>query len=403
MLRFKQFLIEGVVDQIQLTQKRARLLAPELVKMNQNINYRFGGIDTGVFVGPRNLETRGTYAFIPKGKEFTDGTKNPLDFHRIGINTDDIKNISIPISQENSTLRHELQHLWQKARQLATNPAYALSTKNSKKFDNVVGVDLGADNYLNKWGIKKELSYNLDPQEVNARGIQRGGDAIERHNALVRSRIISDPKFANFERELEKSKGAALAPDLDPQTARIEADAAFKYEIDKEIDNLKSLEKDLQFVKAKDAKRALKDIKTTKKTIASDIARALQSNVDYAQQVAQDAYSEKVIGPQRERQIRVAQMKNDFDVTRPMGFNSGVFMSDPISNSNFAYDVAGAMGDVTTRDQTMKKAAASLYNPMYSDSEQMMGDAFLRGSGEDFAVDPTFLQMANQRKKDRQK
>ena len=63
--------------------------------------------------------------------------------------------------------------------------------------------------------------------------------------------------------------------------------------------------------------------------------------------------------------------------------------------------MAGALGDVNSRSQLMTKAAASRENPNFSDSEQMMGDAFLRGGGEDFQVDPRYLQVANQRAKDR--
>ena len=66
-----------------------------------------------------------------------------------------------------------------------------------------------------------------------------------------------------------------------------------------------------------------------------------------------------------------------------------------------AADMAGALGDVNSKAQLTTKAAASLNNPNFSDSEQMMGDAFLRGGGEEFQVDPRSLQVANQRAKDR--
>jgi hypothetical protein len=66
-------------------------------------------------------------------------------------------------------------------------------------------------------------------------------------------------------------------------------------------------------------------------------------------------------------------------------------------------DVAGMMGQSTLRSDQVRQASASLNNPMFSDSEQMMGDALLRGGGEDYQVDPTFLRMADQRAKDRAK
>jgi hypothetical protein len=404
MLRFKQFLVEGVVDQIQASRTRADLLGKNLAKTGKSTNYALGGIGTYVFVEPKDSRTLGDYRFLSKEKEYSGGVKLSHDAHKINIYTDSPAQIRIPTSQENSALRHELQHLFQKSRQLQDNPHYALNRKKSNKYNQLRMTSsieaLMPDNIKND--IKKEFSYRLDPQEVNARGIERAGDAIEHHNELARSKITSDPRFADYEFELEKSLGRAKAPELDPNIGRSQAELAFQTHMGKENEGLDFLSDVLQDVKKGDATRAAKDIKTAKKSIASDVARGLQSNVDYAQQVAQDAYSDKVIKPQRERQTRVAQMKNDFDATRPMGFNSGVFMSDPISTSNFAYDVAGAMGDVTTRDQTMKKAASSLYNPMYSDSEQMMGDAFLRGGGEGYAVDPTFLQVANQRAKNRE-
>jgi len=120
-----------------------------------------------------------------------------------------------------------------------------------------------------------------------------------------------------------------------------------------------------------------------------------------------DAYSDKVTGPQRERATRVANTQADVETTKSArmaaGLGSGAFSSDPISISNLGMDVAGAMGDSSLRGDQVRKAAASLYNPFYSDSEQMMGDALLRGGGEDFQVDPTFLRVAQQREKDRKK
>ena len=125
----------------------------------------------------------------------------------------------------------------------------------------------------------------------------------------------------------------------------------------------------------------------------------------HAQSVAADSYSDKVIGPQRERQQRVANTQAEVEGIKGKygGFQTSPFLSDPLSTANMAADMAGALGDVHSKAQTMTKAQSSLYNPMFSDSEQMMGDAFLRGGGEEYQVDPRFLQVQRQREKDRQK
>ena len=406
MKRFKQFLFEAVEDQIKTTQARSKEIGSDLQK-SKTFGGFYGGKETIVGVSPQNPKTYGTYGFIPKNYKFQSGYVNPSDFHSIDISTDDRKSLSNPHSRESSTLRHELQHLHQKERQLKDNPTYALSRKNSTKFDKISGFNAYAQNYIDTYEVGKKLSYATDPQEVNARGIQRGGDAIIRHNDLARSKITSDSKFADFDFELEKSKGKAKPPTLDPNIGRSQANLAFGAEMGKENDSLNDLEKDLIALKRKDKMSAQKSIQTSRKAISSDIARGVQSNVGYAQEVAQDAYSDKVTGPQRERTSRVARTQADVETTKSArmagGLGSGAFSSDPIAISNLGMDVAGAMGQSSLRTDQMKKAAASLYNPMYSDSEQMMGDALLRGGGEDFQVDPTFLRVSQQRAKDRQR
>ena len=87
MLRFKQFLIEGVVDQVKTAERRAKLLAPDLVKNNRSINFSFGGTDVAAFVNPEDTNRYGSYSFFEKGADLGDGFKNPDDFHRIKIFT----------------------------------------------------------------------------------------------------------------------------------------------------------------------------------------------------------------------------------------------------------------------------------------------------------------------------
>jgi hypothetical protein len=405
MLRFKQFLLEGVEDQIKRTQKSANLLGRDLAKNGVSSKYRFDGIDTYAFVLPSNEKSYGNYSFVPKGVKLSDDSINPDDFHRIRVYTDNHTQITNPASQQNSTLRHELQHLWQRSEQLKDNPQYV--DKKNTKYNNIrprEGLDLNSSEYL-KNEIGKDLSYRLDPQEVNARGIQRAGDAIEQQNILARSKITSDPSFANYEHNLEKSRGKATPPELKSNIGRSQAELAFQTQMGDENFVLDDLASTLEYAKKGDATRAAKDIKTAKKAISSDIARGLQSNTEYAQSVAQDAYSDKVIAPQRERQQRVANTQAEVEGIKAKygGFQTSPFLSDPLSTANMAADMAGALGDVHSKAQTMTKAQSSLYNPMFSDSEQIMGDAFLRGGGEEYQVDPRFLQVQRQREKDWEK
>ena len=409
MLRFKEFLVEDVVKQIELSQKRANLLGKDIAATGKSTGYSIGGIDTYAFTKPKTDTTLGDYTFFPKGEKLSSGKINSDDWHKINIYTDTPAQITNPSSKENSTVRHELQHLYQKSRQLQDNPNYAANAKNSTKYNQLRATEgsnaLVAD-YV-KQNIGKDLSYTLDPQEVNARGIQKAGDAIEQHNRLSRSVIANNPaytKFSDYEFNLEKSKGMLTAPKLNPNIGRKEAEHAFRTQMGKENKSLDDLSSMLQYVKQGDAAKAAKDIKVAKKSISSDIARGLQSNVDYAQSVAADAYSDKVVGPQRERATRVANTQAEVEGIKAKygGFQTSPFLSDPLSVANMAADMAGALGDVNTKAQTMTKAAASRNNPMFSDSEQMMGDAFLRGGGEEYQVDPKLLQIDKQREKDKE-
>ena len=186
MLRFKQFLLEGVENQIKRTQKSANLLGQDLAKTGKSARYRFDGIDTFAYVQPSNEKSLGNYSFFPKGVKLTDDTINTDDFHRIKVFTDNPTQITNLASQQNSTLRHELQHLWQRSQQLKDNPQYV--DKKNTKYNNIrpkEGLGLNTSEYI-KNEIGKDLSYKLDPQEVNARGIQRAGDAIEQQNILAR-------------------------------------------------------------------------------------------------------------------------------------------------------------------------------------------------------------------------
>jgi len=403
MIRFKQFLIEGVVSQIASTRRRSDLLAQEMAKGLYNDSYKFGGIRTVMNVAPPGHDTAGSYRFIPTGKPTITGQPTTEPLHWITVNTDQPSRLFDPRSSEKSTLRHELQHLFQKDAQLAANPVYAMNRKISSKFNDIRGMGPNTTEHIKQNNMGQDFSYILDPQEVNARGVQSGGDAIEQHGRLSASKLLINPEVDEFAFNFEKSGGKLTPPKLDPTIARTQADIAFDTHMGIENKILDSRQRETFAIRKSDATEITKDIVKARKSVRSDIARGLQANIPAAQAEVENLYGTKVTSPQRERATRVADTQADVQRSRAQygGFQTTPFLSDPLSTANMAADMAGALGDVNSRAQTTTKAAASLNNPNFSDSEQMMGDAFLRGGGEEFQVDPRFLQVANQRTKDR--
>ena len=405
MMRFKQFLMEGVVDQINSTRKLAAFIAPKVkgVKTFENLPGSF--VDTLIATPPADSTKLGSFGYYsdPSGIRKEKGG----DFNSIKIYTDNAERLGIPSSVENATLRHELQHRYQMNQRIQNNPGVhpsdILASLNSSKFDSLSGATPRLTSALQGVNRGPTVSYTLNPQEVNARGIERAGNAIEQHGRLSTSKLLMNPGVDEFAFNFEKSGGKLTPPQLDPTIARTQADRALDTHMSRENLNLDVIEKDIDLYKKSDATAIAKDLKTARKSVRSDIARGLQSNIPNAQAEVENLYGTKVTSPQRERATRVADTQADVQRSRAQygGFQTTPFLSDPLSTANMAADMAGALGDVHSRAQTMTKAAASLNNPNFSDSEQMMGDAFLRGGGEDFQVDPRSLKVANQRAKDR--
>ena len=404
MMRFKQFLMEGVVDQINSTRTLASYIAPRVKGVQTFYNLPGSSVDTLVATPPADSIKRGSYDY----RVAPPITKNDRDdFNYIRVYTDNPERLGIPSSQENSTLRHELQHRKQMNQMIQDRPNVApsdiLGSMVSSKYDSLSGATPRLTSALQAVNRGPQVSYTLGPQEVNARGIQRGGDAMDQHNRLSRSHLLLDPKIDDFALNFEKSGGKLTPPKLDPTIARTQADRALATQMSRENIDLDTIEGDMGSYKKSDATAIAKDLKTTRKAVRSDIARGLQSNIPNAQAEVENLFGTKVTSPQRERATRVADTQADVQRSRAQygGFQTTPFLSDPLSTANMAADMAGALGDVNSKAQTTTKAAASLNNPNFSDSEQMMGDAFLRGNGEEYAVDPRFLQVANQRAKDR--
>ena len=403
MMRFKQFLMEGVVDQINSTRTLASYIAPRVKGVQTFYNLPGSSVDTIVTTPSKQSSTLGSYDYRVNPLI----NKNDQDFHLIKVYTDNAENLGIPSSRENSTLRHELQHRNQMNQMIQDRPNVAPSklygSMISSKYDSLSGASPRLTSALQAVNRGPATSYTLSPQEVNARGIQRGGDAMDQHNRLSTSKLLMNPEVDEFAFNFEKSGGKLTPPKLDPTIARTQADRALATHMSRENLALDNIEKDMDIYKKSDATAIAKDLKTTRKAVRSDIARGLQSNIPTAQAEVENLYGTKVTSPQRERATRVADTQADVQRSRAQygGFQTTPFLSDPLSTANMAADMAGALGDVHSRAQTMTKAAASLNNPNFSDSEQMMGDAFLRGNGEEYVVDPRFLQVANQRAKDR--
>jgi hypothetical protein len=257
--------------------------------------------------------------------------------------------------------------------------------------------------HIKQNNMGQDYSYILDPQEVNARGVQAAGDAIEQHGRLSTSKLLMNPEIDDFALNFEKSGGKLTPPKLNSNIARTQADRAFDTHMGIENKILDSRQRETFAIRKSDATQINKDIVKARKSVQSDIARGLQANIPTAQAEVENLYGTKTTSPQRERATRVANTQAEVETGRAKfgGFQTTPFLSDPLSTANMAADMAGALGDVNSKAQLTTKAAASLNNPNFSDSEQMMGDAFLRGGGEEFQVDPRSLQVQKQREKDR--
>jgi len=404
MMRFKQFLIEGVVDQINSTRTLASYIAPRVKGVKTFYDLPGSSVDTLVATPPADSTKLGSYDY----RVAPSITKNDRDdFNFIKVYTDNPERLGISSSIENSTLRHELQHRYQMNQMIQDRPSVSpsdiLGSMVSSKYDSLSGATPRLTSALQAVNRGPAISYTLGPQEVNARGIQRAGSAMDQHSRLSRSRLLLNPEIDDFALNFEKSGGKLTPPQLDPTIVRTQAERALATQMSRENLDLDTIEKDIGSYKKSDATAIAKDLKTARKSIQSDIARGLQSNIPTAQAEVENLFGTKVTSPQRERTTRVADTQADVQRSRAQygGFQTTPFLSDPLSTANMAADMAGALGDVHSRAQTMTKAAASLNNPNFSDSEQMMGDAFLRGNGEEYVVDPRFLQVANQRAKDR--
>jgi|694.fasta_scaffold25308_13 hypothetical protein len=405
MISFKQFLLEGVVSQINSTRRRSDLLAQEMAKGLSNDSYKFGGIRTMLAVDPADNVSSGSYRYIPAGagKSSITGQATTEPIHYITVNTDKPAKLFDPQSAEKSTLRHELQHLFQRDAQLSANPEYAMNRKISSKFNDIRGMGPNSTEHIKQNNMGQDYSYILDPQEVNARGVQAAGDAIEQHGRLSTSKLLMNPEIDDFALNFEKSGGKLTPPKLNSNIARTQADRAFDTHMGIENKILDSRQRETFAIRKSDATQINKDIVKARKSVQSDIARGLQANIPTAQAEVENLYGTKTTSPQRERATRVANTQAEVETGRAKfgGFQTTPFLSDPLSTANMAADMAGALGDVNSKAQLTTKAAASLNNPNFSDSEQMMGDAFLRGGGEEFQVDPRSLQVQKQREKDR--
>lgn len=412
MKKFKEFLYESIETQLarvrRETQNVLNRVPATFGKSDQNFVYNRTSPEASIrleFERPKEGGPAGTHFYARKDN------KNYGSI--IDVFTDTPGEVRDPLSPERSTLHHEMAHREQALRRLEDNPQNQELVRSSqaRTFSALkprAGLP-GSSDVIDQ--IRSDANYWVgNRQEINARGVERGLLAQDVQNQSARARVAMNPEIQNFEFELERSKGTAPAPELKSVDARARSagvDAMKQVLRPENVIYGKQLVNTLFLGNPSDVRKLATAAEKSYKSVASDVGRAVMANEPHAAEVMRDAYSDKVTGPQRERATRVANTQADVETTKSArmaaGLGSGAFSSDPISISNLGMDVAGAMGDSSLRGDQVRKAAASLYNPMYSDSEQMMGDALLRGGGEDFQVDPTFLRVAQQREKDRKK
>ena len=141
MLTFKQFLMEGVVDQVQSTMDLTKKLAPRLARTGVGALFTPDTqLDTLVSaVNPNQPGLQGSYRYSP---DPTKKLNKDGMYHTIKVFTTDPAAMGIPGSEDNSTLRHELQHRAQLISIAQDNPGVhpeSLMQKASySKFDDVM-------------------------------------------------------------------------------------------------------------------------------------------------------------------------------------------------------------------------------------------------------------------------
>jgi len=443
MLSFKQFLRESVEIQSRLVRQtgdkafsnmsstvRPRFEFDDAVKAS---NYSFKPSDFAD-EGGRIFPTKDVNitVFHPQDIQLPPNVigrynNRNLDYHEIQLVPRETTN------QLKPTLHHELTHAYQSDRAARTTGNDPFTNNNRFTPDYGKMFIRGADTKKAKeaYNSFNFISYWTSPHEKNARAIEMGIDAQDTQKNIA---------IADID-DLRKRRMLGLLPGrtdfTDAELERIARDAGHKARR-ANVDHEMALGQELNREKNQFSKIAGKSPQQQR-----EIERAISSTIDYMDnRIARQTMDNEgvVVGAMRDRlktpapnaikdtAVKVkgavaATIKPEGLVStsptpsarsmpkggtplKPYGLSStpgGLSPTNPWSIADMGVSIAGDSQPVGSRQSEINKAAASIGNPFFTDSEQMMGDALLRGRGEEFAIDPTFLRVDDQRRKDREK
>jgi len=300
MLRFKQFLLEGIVDQINYAKETRKEFAKKFdPKRGRSYIYQPDNPSGSQFlqVKPDMTTTLGDFMQL-SDKDGKIGTA-------IRIYTNNPSNVFKQGSEEWATMAHELGHSYQEKKITEKNPNRPF--EQSARYSKVeTQPDLPGE-LSDK--VRSSLSYNTDiEKEANARAVAAGEEAQLSQNIGARRRISFDPKIADFELEYEKSGGILNPPELRNIEARARSagrdalNSTLKYERastdykKRDIFNLKNL---------KDREKAIRELENAQKYVEKRAGAAVVANQQNAEGSMRDEYSRLVTSPMRERHGRV--------------------------------------------------------------------------------------------------
>jgi hypothetical protein len=447
MLSFKQFLRESVEIQSRLVRQvgdrassnmsstvRPRFEFDDAVKaLTYNFNPSDFADEGGRIFPTKDINIK---VFHPQDNPLPPGVGGEYDstnlaFHDIRLAPKET------MDQLKSTLQHELTHAYQgdRAARTSGNDPFIGYDRFTPDYGKMFTRGANTKQALDASKIFKYISYWTSPQEKNARAIELGIGAQDTQKNIA----ISDID------DLRKRRMLGLLPGrtdfTDAELERIARDAGHEARR-ANVASQRNIRYDLRQEYNKFNKIAGKSPQQQK-----EIERAINSTIDYVDnRIARQTMDNEgaVVGAMRDRlktpapnaikdtavkvgkEVKgavVANIKPEGLVStsptpsarsipkggtplRPYGLSStpgGLSPTNPWSIADMGVSIAGDWQPVGSRQSEINKAAASIGNPFFTDSEQMMGDALLRGRGEEFAIDPTFLRVDDQRRKDREK
>lgn len=337
MLKFKQFLLEGIVDQINYSKRmKKEVLRNFNPQKNSSYIYDIEKPEQSTLVRIRpTAEARSGVAGDFSQQFSQDGTKIG---RVINIYTDEPNNIFKPGSAEDRTLTHEFGgHGYQETKSAEKNPnrPFVPSTRyNNTPIRDDLSVEVAKQ-------VQGSLSYNTDvDKEANARGADVGEVVRDVQNVNARRRVRFDPKMADFELDYEKSRGTLEAPELKNVEARVRSagiDALNATLKDERQSTLSKKIAALGLKSSKDAVAAVKELDDAQKYVEKRAGAAVVDNQQNAEGSMRDEYSRLVTTPMRERHGRVQNTQAQVNQALLPSKRSGMILSP---NTNFTIDMA---------------------------------------------------------------